>query len=602
MVWSQLQKRTHSACPVSCPQDDSCGLSIFIRKNQTYIFIVMRKILDCIIVGYNDVDLNSLISNVKAMERYSGAYRHMMQNVLSVGDKWISYMDCLNLILEKASGMDLSLHPMKMPNLAAWYLKSFLMQRDFTVEVVNFFNQEKEYLAELLQQNPLAIAVTTTFYVDHHPIQEIVRFVRARNPETKIIIGGPHIFNVCQSQNDITTQDFQLDKIDADIYINDYQGETTLCRVLKELKKGKKQCLIDVPNLIYPSNMEDQAALEREGQEEDDQTTYLRTPRELENNDMDKNVMDWRLVPKNVLGKTVLIRTARSCAFKCAFCTYPAVAGPLSLTCLDIVEKEMFLLHELGVKNLVFIDDTFNVPLPRFKSILRMMIKNGFRFNWFSFFRCSHSDDEALDLMKESGCKAVFLGIESGDETILSNMNKHASLEDYHRGIRGLKERGIITFASFVVGFPGETEVTIQNTIDLIERCRPTYYKVELYYHSDRAPVGKERDKYNLRGGGFSWLHATMDWRQACDWIYMMYKQIKGSTVFPLYMFDFWAIPYLYGKGLSLEQIDEFVKRCQPMLLENMDLDRVVKRQEPTLNAGLLSMAQDIAACQGFSD
>lgn len=566
----------------------------------------MGKKLDCIIVGYNDSDLNRLIANVKAMERYSGAYRHMMQNVLSVDGTCASYMDYLNQILETASGTNPCLHPMEMPNLAAWHLKSVLTRHDLTAQVVNFYNREKETLKGLLEQDPLAIAVTTTYYVDYHPIQEIIRFIRACNPKTNIIVGGPHVLNICQTQNDITTQDFQMDTIDADIYINDSQGEATLCRVLKELKQGSKRRLTTVPNLIFRRNIDEgerknPQSLEGKAQEGDDQTAYVRTPPERENNDLDQNTMDWRLVPESLLGNTILIRTSRSCAFNCAFCTYPAVAGPLTLASVDVVEKEMIVLHELGVRNLVFIDDTFNVPLPRFKSILRMMIKNGFHFNWYSFFRCSHSDEEAMDLMKASGCKTVYLGIESGDETILRNMNKRASPEDYTRGIQGLKERGILTFASFVVGFPGETPTTIQNTMNFIERCQPTYYKAELYYHSDRAPVGKERKTYNLRGGGFSWSHATMDWREASDWIDTMYQKIQGSTVFPLYMFDFWAIPYLHGKGLSLEQIDRFVKCCHPILLENRNHGEGVKRRKPLINAELHSLAQDMAVSMGLS-
>src|SRR5580692_8915848 len=77
----------------------------------------------------------------------------------------------------------------------------------------------------------------------------------------------------------------------------------------------------------------------------------------------------------------------------------------------------------------VFVDDTFNVPLPRFKKLLRMMIDKAWGFEWISFFRCSNADEEAFDLMARSGCIGVFLGIESGDQTILEYMDKHAKVE-----------------------------------------------------------------------------------------------------------------------------------------------------------------------------
>ena len=93
-------------------------------------------------------------------------------------------------------------------------------------------------------------------------------------------------------------------------------------------------------------------------------------------------------------------------------------------------------MYALGnIQNVVFIDDTFNVPLPRFKDICRLMIRKNYRFNWFSYFRCSNSDEEAIDLMARSGCKGVFLGIESGSPHILQAMNKAATIEKYADGI-----------------------------------------------------------------------------------------------------------------------------------------------------------------------
>ena len=112
-------------------------------------------------------------------------------------------------------------------------------------------------------------------------------------------------------------------------------------------------------------------------------------------------------------------------------------------------------------QHVVFIDDTFNVPLPRFKDICRMMIKNDYQFNWFSYFRCSNSDEEAIDLMAQSGCKGVFLGIESGSPAILKNMTKAATPEKYVEGMKLLHQHNIMTFGSFIIGFPGETDETV---------------------------------------------------------------------------------------------------------------------------------------------
>ena len=96
------------------------------------------------------------------------------------------------------------------------------------------------------------------------------------------------------------------------------------------------------------------------------------------------------------------------------------------------VEKELQQIQERSnVRNLVFIDDTFNVPADRFKEILRMMIRNQFTFRWYSYLRCNIMDEELCDLMARSNCGGVFLGIESGDPDVLKIMKKVATPEQY---------------------------------------------------------------------------------------------------------------------------------------------------------------------------
>lgn len=133
---------------------------------------------------------------------------------------------------------------------------------------------------------------------------------------------------------------------------------------------------------------------------------WLITKTAAENNSLDENAVDWGAFPDEEFGATIQTRTARSCAFKCSFCNYPGRAGALTLAGLDVIEREFDSMLALGdVQNVVFIDDTFNVPFPRFKEICRMMIRKKYPFNWFSYFRCINSDEEAAELMAESGCK-----------------------------------------------------------------------------------------------------------------------------------------------------------------------------------------------------
>lgn len=508
--------------------------------------------LDCVLVGPHDLDFDTVEKNLRAMGEDSVAYRVLKTNSVVHDGRRMPYFDLLNTLMEEATGSPSDMHVCELPSLAVCHLKTALHRSGLVSEVVNFFTAERHRLVELLSRNPLAVAVTSTFYVDNQALKEIVEFVREHNSTTRIIVGGPHILNI-QSNYEEQAQDFMFAEIGADFYVCDSQGEHSLSLLLHELRRPRPQ-LLRVPNLVYT----------RDGR------TFNRSLRTVENNPIGESAVDWSLFDPGFYAPTVQMRTARSCSFSCSFCQYPSLGGPLSLNSLDEIEHQLRHFQEVGVENVVFIDDTFNVPFPRFKKICRMMIENEFTFNWFSFFRCANSDDEAFDLMAESGCKGVFLGLESGDNRILKNMNKSASAEKYRKGIAKLKERDILTFASLIVGFPGETEETVQNTVDFITDTAPTFYRAEMYYHYTSVPIHQRADEYGLRGTGYHWRHDTMDAAQACAMVENMYRGIDSSLIMPGYMFDFWSIPYLMGMGMDVQSITNFMATAQKSMVDHL--------------------------------
>ena len=509
--------------------------------------------LDCIVVGHNDVEFSRVEEVLRKTRNHSAAYFDLQANSVSYRGQRMTYMSLLNAVLSQTTGQASDLHECELPHLGTAYLTNFLLRRGFFVEKINFFNKEIEFFRDMLTAaTPRAVAVTTTLYVDHTPIREIVNFVRENNPETRIIVGGPHIFNICTTQAPVS-QDFIFEEIGADIYIFDSQGELTLSQVLGQLRGDGD--LSQIPNLIYRT----------------DEDSFERTTRQIEKNDMDADRVDWRLFDSSYFAPTVQTRTARSCAFSCSFCRYPVNAGALTLTHLEKLEEDLRFLHASGVRNVVFIDDTFNVPLPRFKDICRLIIRNRFDFNWYSFFRASNSDDEAIDLMAESGCTGVFLGIESGDPTILKNMAKHADPNKYRHAIGRFNEAGITSFASIIVGFPGETEETFRNTWRFLEEACPTFYRAETYYHYTNVPIASRSEEFGFKGAGYSWRHNTMDWTRASELVRELYGNLRGPRILPGYMFDFWALPYLTGKGFHFNQIREFTEVAQRILVKGFD-------------------------------
>jgi hypothetical protein len=229
---------------------------------------------------------------------------------------------------------------------------------------------------------------------------------------------------------------------------------------------------------------------------------------------------------------------------------------------IDAVEEALDRIHRIGtVTSLTFIDDTFNVPMGRFKDIMRMMIRNGYGFRWNSFLRADHVDDECIALMRQSGCEGVFLGVESGSDAMLRRMNKTSRAAHYRRVIPQLREAGILTHCSVIVGFPGETRDTVQETVDLIEQTQPDTYRAQVWYCDRTTPIWKTRTEIGLKGSAFDWSHPTMDSAVAADIVDEMFLTIENSVWLPQHGFESRSLFYLQRKGMSLEQILTFL-RC----------------------------------------
>jgi radical SAM PhpK family P-methyltransferase len=510
--------------------------------------------LDCVVIGYNDTPFEQYEQLIYQYGEDSEAYRDLKYSYIDIENKKYNYVDFLNHIYrvaKKETHEDI-FKSGEIPNLGAVYLTNFLQNRGLSAQYINLFQYEKEKLKAYLALNPYCVAITTTFYVLNRPVIEMIEFIREHSEKTKIVVGGPLISNHF-NRYPHDQMLYALEDIGADIYVIESQGELTLAAIVNCLKRGAD--LSSIPNLIHYNH---DGKLEM-------------TSRLAENNSLDTNYINWCSFPNEKLGPTLQMRTARSCAFSCSFCAYPIRAGKLTLASLETIEKELDSMHNLGnVNNVIFIDDTFNVPLNRFKDICRLMIRKDYNFKWFSYFRCSNSDEEAIALMAESGCSGVFLGVESGSPTILKHMHKAATIEKYVQGIEWLRKHGIFTFGSFITGFPGETETTINETIDFIKETKLDYYRTQLWYCEPGTPIYDKRDEYKILGQGFKWEHSTMNSAQAMDYIDQIFLSVTESTWLPIWSFDFWFIPYILGKGIRLEQFNEFVAQANKMMALNI--------------------------------
>jgi hopanoid biosynthesis associated radical SAM protein HpnJ len=177
----------------------------------------------------------------------------------------------------------------------------------------------------------------------------------------------------------------------------------------------------------------------------------------------------------------VSLYTGRGCRSKCTFCLWPQTVGGQRYRTRSVghVAEEMALAQRLfpQVKEFFFDDDTFTDDLPRAEAIARELGRLG--MTW-SVNAKANVPYDTLKVLKDNGLRLLLVGYESGNQQILNNIKKGIRLDIARRFTRDCKALGIAIHGTFILGLPGETRETIQETIRFACEIDPDTIQVSL--------------------------------------------------------------------------------------------------------------------------
>ena len=163
--------------------------------------------------------------------------------------------------------------------------------------------------------------------------------------------------------------------------------------------------------------------------------------------------------------KTTSIITTLGCPFNCDFCSRPVFGSSFRRRNLDAVFEEIDQIQRLGYDSLWIADDNFTLNLTFLREFCQRMA--GRKIGWSCLSRVTGIDEEIARMMKDAGCRRVYLGLETGSQDTLDLMNKRATLEEGINAVHQFRKAGIETAAFFIVGYPMETISSIEATFDL---------------------------------------------------------------------------------------------------------------------------------------
>jgi anaerobic magnesium-protoporphyrin IX monomethyl ester cyclase len=305
--------------------------------------------------------------------------------------------------------------------------------------IVSRYTPEK-LKVQLDEFRPDAVGATSVT-MNFKDAAEIVQRAKEHDPSIVTMMGGPHV--------SFDTMNSMINYPGIDMIVRG-EGEDTISELTPLLKDNDEWD--KVRGIVF----------KRDGE------IIFTEPRGWIE-DLDKLPMPARhLLPMSryqALGFPVSITTSRGCPYSCIFCQGRRMVGSrVRLRSSDSVVDEIEHVLSYGIDRINVADDLFTANKERVKDICGKIKERGLKFAWSAFARVNTVDRETLKIMRDTGCDSVSFGVESGNQEILKNIKKGITLDQVRQAVNLCRELGIIAHTSFVVGLPGESPATLNET------------------------------------------------------------------------------------------------------------------------------------------
>jgi anaerobic magnesium-protoporphyrin IX monomethyl ester cyclase len=342
--------------------------------------------------------------------------------------------------------------------LALLYLKTYLVERkgmpDGAIDIAEFSlegDSIDDIARRLLASEPSLIGLSCYVW-NVTTLMEVVKIVKARRPETAIVLGGPEVGPVAMSVLDAYP--------DVDAIVKS-EGEIPFGEIVECVRDGRS--LHAVSGICFRKDgslVETGDALPLQNLDE------LPSPHFAAN------------LNGRHAGRIVCLETQRGCVFKCNFCFYNKDLS-LRNRRFDLERVKRELLRWLGpasedVYSIYLMDPVFNLNVQRAKDICRFIAENnprGVKFHteiWAEFM-----DDELARLMRAAHFTFVEVGLQTTDVTALATVERRLKLEKFLAGIGHLKAHDIEFELQLIYGLPGETTETFRKSLEFAVSLDP---------------------------------------------------------------------------------------------------------------------------------
>ncbi|WP_159442879.1 B12-binding domain-containing radical SAM protein [Selenihalanaerobacter shriftii] len=333
------------------------------------------------------------------------------------------------------------------------YVSSYLKKEGYNIFTINlnFCNDTRKALNDKIIECGIDVIMVGGLSGQYHMVKEILNIVDDIDKKVIKVVGG----GLVTSQPKIAMRALQT----ADIGVIG-EGEITSAFLCDALNNNLDLSIVD--GIIYKKDggyilnnergdIVDLDSLPFPDYEGFDFAKHINTDVKIEN--------DFTSQLRNVY-----IIGSRSCPYNCTFCFHSSGERYRTRSLDNIFEEIDYLYNNYKIKCIAIQDELFSAQKERLLEFCKRIKK--YNLHWFSQFRVDLVDDEVLDVMKDSGCTLLGVGIESADNRILKSMKKNITVEQIENALKKMHRKNISFAGNLIFGDKEETKETAEATLN----------------------------------------------------------------------------------------------------------------------------------------
>ena len=334
---------------------------------------------------------------------------------------------------------DISVVPMGL-----YYIGALLKENHYDVEILNFYDLDKDspIIRNILVEKKPDLIGFSILHANRWGGIEIARIARDIFPDVRIVFGG---IGATFLWEHLLVHFKEID------FVITGEGEYSFLNLLESLQGKIALNVEDIGGIAF-----------RDGER-------------VKKNEARNHIQDLNKLPNPARYFTYQhLSLTRGCPGCCSFCGSPQFWGRgVRFHSPDYFVDQLDILYKKGVTFFYFSDDTFTLKKKLVIEICQKIIERNLHISWSAISRVNYINEEILLWMRKAGCTQISYGVESGSEKIRNKLNKTIKTEDIKKAFALTVKYGILARAYFIYGCPGENEITIQETIDLIQQIKP---------------------------------------------------------------------------------------------------------------------------------